>query len=113
MATQNNTETYSAHTLTVWELFVSVVPSVVVCVSSICLSRVRSRKINEIGAKFSHLYRKSGSPSKNITSDFAPEMAKHPKSSPKSQNSANSVQAYCLTPLTMQLVIGKLTSSVM
>ena len=41
--------------------------------SSVCLSRVRSRKVS---AKFRHLYRKSGLPSKkNTTSDFAPEVA--------------------------------------
>jgi len=46
-------------------------------------------------------------PSKNITSDFALEAAKYPKSSPKPQNS---VRAYCLTPLAMQLVyIANLT----
>jgi len=43
--------------------------------SSVCLSRIRSRKLSEICAKFRHLYRKSESPSKNMTSDFAPEVA--------------------------------------
>ena len=50
-----------------------------VCRLSICLSslsRVRSRKLREIRAKFRHLYRKLGSPSKNITSEFALEVAK-------------------------------------
>jgi len=36
-----------------------------------------------------------------MTSDFAPEVAKYPKSSPKLQNS---VWAYCLAPLVMQPV---------
>ena len=47
-------------------------------VSSVCLSRVRSRKLSDIGlgAKFRRLYRKSGSPSRKMTSDFAPEVAK-------------------------------------
>ena len=53
----------------------------------ICLSRVRSRKLSEIGAKFHRLYRKSGLPSKNMTSDFAPEVVKYPKSRPTLQNS--------------------------
>ena len=65
--------------------------------SSVCrlsLSRVRSRKLGEIGAKFRHLCRKSGS------SDFAPEVAKYPKSSLKLKIAQNS-----LAPLAMQLVI--------
>jgi len=45
--------------------------------SSVCLSRV-SRKL---GAKFRRRYRKSWSPSKNMTSDFAPEVAKYPQKS--------------------------------
>jgi len=49
---------------------------------------VTSQKLSEIGAKFHRLYRKSGSPSKNVTSDFAPKVAKYPKSSHKLQNSA-------------------------
>jgi len=36
-----------------------------------------------------------------LTSDFALEVAKYPKSSPKPQNC---VRAYCLAPLAMQLV---------
>jgi len=44
------------------------------------LSRVRSRKLSEIRAKFHHLYRKSGSLSKNMTSHFAPDVAKYTKS---------------------------------
>jgi len=35
-----------------------------------------SQKRCEICAKFRRPYRKSGSPSKNMTSDFAPEVAK-------------------------------------
>jgi len=50
--------------------------SVSVAVSVICLSLVKSRKLRKISAKFRHLYRKSGSQSKNVTSDFAPEVAK-------------------------------------
>ena len=34
---------------------------------------------NEIGAKFRRPYRKSGSESKNMTSDFALEVAKYPQ----------------------------------
>jgi len=52
-----------------------------VCLSvclSICLSRVRSRKLGEIGAKFRHPYTKSGSESKNMKSDSAPEVVKYP-----------------------------------
>ena len=49
-----------------------------VCLS-VCLSCVRSRKLSEIGAKFRYFYRKSGSPSKNMTSDFLPEVAKYRK----------------------------------
>jgi len=50
------------------------------CLSSVCLSvRVRSRKLSEVGAKFRHLYTKLGSPSKNITSGFAPEVAEYSK----------------------------------
>ena len=56
---------------------------VVASVSDVCLSRVRYRILSEIGATFRRLYRKSGSPSKNMTSDFALEVAKYPKSSPK------------------------------
>jgi len=44
--------------------------------SSVCLSRVRSRILSETDAKFRRLYRKSGSPSKTMTSDFAPEVSK-------------------------------------
>ena len=51
--------------------------------SSVCLSRIRSRKLSETGARFCHLYRKLESLSKNMTSDFAPEVAKYPKNSSK------------------------------
>ena len=44
--------------------------------SSVSLSRIRYQKLGEIRAKFRHLYRKSGSPSKNMTPDFALEVAK-------------------------------------
>jgi len=47
-----------------------------VCLSVDCLSRVRSQKLGEIGAKFRHRYRKSGPESKKPTSDFALEVAK-------------------------------------
>ena len=50
-------------------------------VCRLSVSRVRSRKLSEIGAKFRRLYGKSMSPSKNITSDFASEVAIYPKSS--------------------------------
>jgi len=52
---------------------------------SLSLSRVTSQKLSETGAKFCHLYRKFGSPSKNLTSDFAPEVAKYSQSSPQQQ----------------------------
>jgi len=55
---------------------------------SVCLSHLRSRKLSEIGAKFHYHCRKSGLPSKNMKSDFAPEVARYLKSSPKPQNSA-------------------------
>jgi len=71
-----------------------------VCLSFVCVSSIISRKLSEISAKFRHRCRISGSPSKNMTSDFAPEVAKCLKSSPKPQNS---VRAYCLAPLAMQL----------
>jgi len=51
-----------------------------VCLSVVCLSRIISPKLNETGVKFHRLYRKSGSPSKNMTSNFAPEVAKYAKS---------------------------------
>jgi len=51
--------------------------------SSVCLSRIRFRKLSKIGVKFCHLYKKSGLLRKNTTSDFAPEVAKYPKSNPK------------------------------
>jgi len=53
--------------------------------SSVCLSRVRSRKLSEVGSIFRRFCRISGSPSKNITSDFAPEVAKYPKVAPNPQ----------------------------
>jgi len=56
---------------------VSEESSVAVVASVVCLSRD-----SDIGAKFRRLYRKSWSPSKNVTSDFALEVAKYPKSSP-------------------------------
>ena len=39
--------------------------------------------------EFRRLYRKSGSPSKNMTSDFAPEVAIYPQKTPKNPNSPN------------------------
>jgi len=72
-----------------------------VCRLSLC---VRSRKLSDIGMKFRHLYCKLGSLSKNMTSDFAPEVAKYSKSTPKPQNFGR-VWAYCFTPLAMQLVL--------
>jgi len=56
--------------------------------SVVCQSRVRSRKLGEIGAKFRRLHRKSGSSSKNITSECT-------GSSPKPQNSPK----YCAEPI--------------
>ena len=38
--------------------------------SSVCLSRVRSRKLSKMGAKFRLPYRKSGSPSTNNMSEI-------------------------------------------
>jgi len=82
-----------------------------ICYLSVCLSRIRSWKLSEIGAKFHCLYRKLVSPCKNMTSYLAPEVAKYFKSSPKPQNSPkwdldNSVsgRTYCLSPLAMQLL---------
>jgi len=76
-----------------------------VCRPSVCLSRIKSRKLSEIGAKFHHLDSKSGSPNKNMTSYFVPEVANYPRSSHNPQNcNFRSVQAYCLALLTMQLV---------
>jgi len=49
-------------------------------------------KLSKICAKFCHLYRKLGLPSKNMMSDFAPEVAKYPESS-----YFRSVRAYCFT----------------
>jgi len=69
----------------------------------VCLSRIRYRQLSEIGAIFCHLYRKLGSPSSNMMSKFALEVTKYHKSSPKLQNS---VRAYCLTLLAMQLVLS-------
>jgi len=71
--------------------------------SSVCLSRVRSQKLSEIGAKFRHLYRKSGSPSKNVTSDFEPEVDKNPKIA-----KMGSVRDYCFAQLAMQLIANLL-----
>ena len=51
----------------------------------VCLSRVRSLKLCEMDAKFRHLYRKSWSESKNMTSDFVPEVAKYPKTPKQSK----------------------------
>jgi len=45
--------------------------------SVVCLSRITSRKLSEIGATFRRLYRKSGSLRKNMTSDFALEVANY------------------------------------
>jgi len=42
-----------------------------------------------------------------MTSDFVPEVAKYPKSSPKHMNNFGSVWAYCFAPLTMQLVFRR------
>jgi len=79
--------------------------SSVVCLSSVCLSRVRSRKLSEMDAKFRHFYRKSGSPSKNMTSHFAPEVAKWPKSIlPQQQFQECASLLLCFAPLAMQLV---------
>jgi len=68
-------------------------------------------KLNMMGEKFGRLYRKSESPNKNMTSDFPPEVAKYPKSSPKPPNTPKmgisnfgSVRANCLAPLATQLV---------
>jgi len=51
-----------------------------------CLSGVRSCKLREITRDISLCYRRSWSLSKNLTSDFAPELAKYTKCSPKSPN---------------------------
>ena len=46
-------------------------------------------KNKAIGTKFCRLHKKSESPSKNMMSDFAPEIAKYPKSSSKPQKTQN------------------------
>jgi len=46
---------------------------------SVRLSCVKYRKQSETGAKFCCLYGKYGSPSTNVTSNFAPDVAKHPQ----------------------------------
>lgn len=53
----------------------------------VCLYRV-SRQVSDAGVKF-HLYRKSGSPTKNITLDFAPEVVIYPKSNSEIQMAQN------------------------
>jgi len=63
------------------------------------ISITRGPGLSKIDAKFRHHYRKSGSSSKNMTSDLALEVAKQLKRSPKPPNSAKSVQAYCLAVL--------------
>jgi len=60
-----------------------------VCHLLVCLSRVKSLKLSETGMKFCHLYRKLGSPSKNMTSNFARKVAKYHKSSPKPRECAS------------------------
>jgi len=52
----------------------------------VCLSGVRSRKLSQIACEVSLCYRKSWLLSKNMASDFAPELAKYTKCSPKPQN---------------------------
>jgi len=59
----------SAHTLTVTD-FCFRRP---VCRPSVCLSRIRSRKLSEMSAKFCRLYVGN----RDQMSDFAPEVAKH------------------------------------
>jgi len=41
------------------------------CLSSVCLSHIRSLKLSEMGATFRHIYKKLWLLSKNMTSDFA------------------------------------------
>jgi len=57
-----------------------------------------------MGAKFRHLYRKSGSLSKNMTSDFAPEVVKYLKSILPPQQFWE-CEPIVFTPLAMQLVL--------
>ena len=47
-----------------------------ICLSVVCLSRIISKKLSEIRAKFIHICRKLGSESKNMTTHFALEVAK-------------------------------------
>jgi len=94
--------------------FCCLLGSHTVSVRAFCFSRRVCRlsvprqisKLSGIGAKFRRLNRKSGSPSKNMTSDIAPEVAKYLKSSPKPQIVQTSVRAYCLAPLAIQLVLS-------
>ena len=48
-----------------------------VCRLSVCPRQISKTKRDK--HENCHLYRKSGSPSKNMTSDFAPEVAKFPQ----------------------------------
>ena len=57
--------------------------------SIVCLSGVRFRKVSEIGAKFYDLHMKSRSPTKNMTSDIARELAKYPKVAPNPKIAQN------------------------
>ena len=75
-----------------------------ICRLSVCLSRIRSQKLSERGATFRHVYRKLGSPSKNITSAFAPEVAKYPQKYPAEATILGVCEPNCFAPLAMQLV---------
>jgi len=55
--------------------------------SAVCLSCVRSRKLHKIRTKFLHPYKESASESKNMTSNFASEIAKYSQTPRKPSNS--------------------------
>jgi len=57
--------------------------------SVVSLSLVSSRKLHKIRAKFHHPYNKSGSKSKNMTSDFASEVANYPQNPENPQMAQN------------------------
>jgi len=70
-----------------------------VAVFVVCVFRIRSCKLSEVGMNFCHLCRKLGSPSKNMMSDFALEVAKYSKIIlPQRQFQ------YCFAPLAIQSI---------
>jgi len=97
---------------TIYILSVGLLGSYTFSVRAICFGRHVCRlsvphqisKTKQDRHEMSPLLWETGSPSKNMTSEFAPEVAKYPQSSPKPKNSLNSVWASSLSPLAIQLV---------